>query len=186
MRKGTKHFEGEKAEHMASAVCQAGKSDYAGITALYIAALRANGIPARALGGRMVVYEGKPSKSSWPHAKVEFYAEKVGWVPADIAGAIRYNKPPESLEFFGNDPADFLTMHLGTDLILDTAFGPKTMEWLPDPSWWVLGSGSIDGMRTKVTVVVEVEPVGLTEALTNRLARPAPKKQATKSARPGR
>ncbi len=103
VRKGITHFEGENVEHFASRVCEVGKSDYAGITAVYVAALRANGIPARALFGRTVIYEGKPTKNSWTHAKVEFFANGIGWVPADVAGAIRANKATDGLECFGVD-----------------------------------------------------------------------------------
>jgi hypothetical protein len=50
--KEIKHFEGEKLEHLASRVCVVGRSDYAGITAVYVAALRANGVSTRALSRR--------------------------------------------------------------------------------------------------------------------------------------
>jgi hypothetical protein len=186
VRKGITHFEGVKIEHLASRVCEAGKSDFAGITAVYVAALRANGIPARALIGRVVIYEGQPTKESWIHAKAEFFAPGIGWVPADVAGAIRSNRSPDGLEFFGNDSAEFLTMHLDTDLVIDTYFGRKTLEWLPDVSWWVKGLGSFEGSQTKVTVTVAVEPLDLTEILARKPARPAAKKQAAKSPRPAR
>ena len=186
VRKGIQHFEGETVEHLASRVCEAGKSDYAGITAVYVAALRANGIPARALSGRVVIDEGQPTKASWPHAKVEFFAQGIGWVPADVAGAIRNNKSPDGLEFFGNDSAELLTMHLDTDLIINGLFGRKTLEWLPDAAWQVQGSGSFDGSRTKVTVTVEVEPLDLSEALAKKPTRPGAKKPAGKPARPAR
>ncbi len=173
VRKGIQHFEGEKVEHLASRVCEAGKSDYAGITAVYVAALRANGIPARALAGRVVIYEEKPTKTSWAHAKAEFFANGIGWVPADVAGAIRTNKSPEGLEFFGSDSAEFLTCHLDTDLVVDTYFGPKTHEWLLDPSFWVKGAGNFDGLKAKVAVNVEVEPVDLAEILARKPTRPS-------------
>ena len=103
-----------------------------------------------------------------------------------MAGAIRINKSPDGLEFFGNDSAEFLTMHLDTDLIIDDLFGRKTLEWLPDPAWQVLGSGSFDGSQTKVTVTVEVEPLDLSEALAKKPTRPGTKKPAGKPARPAR
>jgi transglutaminase-like putative cysteine protease len=174
LRKGLSHYEGADVEHVASKVVEAGKSDFAGLTAVYVAVLRANGIPARALFGFPVIFEGRPNKNYWPHAKAEFYAPGVGWVPADLAGAIRMNRPGEGLDYFGTDRADFLIAHVDTDLIIDTYFGRKTLECLPDVSWWVIGSGSFDGSRTKFTLSVEVEPVDLDEAL-------APK---TKSSRP--
>ena len=71
-------------------------------------------------------------------------------------------------------------MHLDTDLIIDTYFGRKTIEWLPGVSWWVLGSGSFDGSKTKDTMTVEVEPLDLTEALARKPARPGAGKPAAK------
>ena len=174
--RGSNTSRAKDAEHLASRVCAVGKSDYAGITAVYVAALRANGIPARALCGRVVIFEGQPTSESWPHAKVEFFAQGIGWVPADVAGAIRSNRSPDGLEFFGNDSAEFLTMHLDTDLVIDTYTGRKTVEWLPEASVYVLGAGTFDGGQTKATVTVEVEPLDLTAVLAQ--ARPPRRQEA--------
>ena len=171
VRKGIKYVEGEEVEHLASRVCEAGKSDYAGITAVYVAALRANGIPARALFGRVVIYEGQPAKLNWPHAKAEFFAPGLGWVPADPAGAIRSNSPPDGLEFFGTDSAEFLTLHLDTDLVIDTYSGRKTVDGSPRPpcrSW----RGLVRRRQTEATVTVDVEPLDLTEVLARKPTRP--------------
>jgi transglutaminase-like putative cysteine protease len=186
VRKNLKHYEGEGIERIASKVCEEGKSDYAGLTAVYVAALRANGIPARALSGRMAILNGKPTGSSWPHAKVEFYAAGVGWVPADPAGAIRSGQQNDGLEFFGCDSAQFLTLHLDTDVVINTNFGQKCLDWLPDGSWWVTGSGdgSLAGSYAKVTTTVKFEPVDLAEVLARKpAARPNTKKPAAKKTR---
>ncbi len=190
VRHGFTHDEGDDVEHMASKVCELGKSDYAGLTAVFVAALRANGIPTRVLAGRMVLYGGKPSKGAWPHARTEFYANGLGWVPADPAGAIRSGRKTEGLEFFGNDSAELLTHHVDTDIVVDTYFGSKTHEWLQTPAWWVIGSGNFEGSTTKVEVVTESEELNLTEVITRLNARPsnsstsaATKKSATKKGR---
>ena len=57
----------------------------------------------------MVINEGQPSQGCWPHAKAEFFAAGIGWVPADVAGAIRMNRATDGLECFGNDSAELLT-----------------------------------------------------------------------------
>ncbi len=183
VRKKLKHFEGANAEHLASRVCVAGRSDFAGLTAAYVAALRANGIPTRILAGRVVIREGKPIKESWLHAKVEFYAQGIGWVPVDMAGALRSGKPVDGLEFFGVDSAEFLTTHTDTDIIINTYFGRKTIEWLPDATPWVIGSGTLDNSQIKCGLITEVEPLDLAEFLASRAPRPAPKKQAARKAR---
>src|SRR5207253_3603258 len=72
-----------------SVVCTAGKSDCAGLSMLYVAALRAHGIPARTLYGRWAKSTQPEAKldglvySQW-HVKAEFFAAGIGWVPADI------------------------------------------------------------------------------------------------------
>ena len=90
-----------------------------------------------------------------------------------MAGAIRSNRSPDGLEFFGNDSADFLTLHLDTDLVIDTYTGRQTVDWLPETSVYVLGAGTFDGGQTKAAVTVEVEPLDLAEVLARKPARPA-------------
>jgi transglutaminase-like putative cysteine protease len=159
VRKGIKHYEGENVEHVASEAARAGKSDFAGITAIYVAALRANGIPTRALGGFPIVSEGRPNKKFWAHAKTEFYVQGIGWVPADIAGAIRMNRTDDGLDCFGQDAADFLTTHIDNDVIIETSAGPKTVEYLPDVAWWFSGAGSFDGLKVNHTLTVQIETI---------------------------
>ncbi len=197
VRHGFTHYEGADVPHLASKVCELGKSDFAGLTAVFVAALRANGIPTRVLAGRMVLMNGKPTKATWPHARTEFYVTGLGWVPADPAGAIRSGRKTEGLEFFGNDNAEFLTHHLDTDIILDTYFGTKTHEWLMDPALWMIGGGNFDGNSIKVDVTVTVEELNLTDVIerlntqsgpTNPGASPknTSKKSAAKTSKKGR
>jgi hypothetical protein len=90
--------------------------------------------------------------------KTEFYAAGVGWVPADIASAVALDKAPDGLDHFGIDDADFLTLHLDTDVVLDTLFfGRKTMPWLQGASFWVNGTGTFDGVTAPVTSNIRVE-----------------------------
>jgi transglutaminase-like putative cysteine protease len=183
VRQGFKHTEGADVEHLASRVCEAGESDYEGLTAVFVAALRANGIPTRVLAGRMILTNGQPSKGAWPHARTEFFANGLGWVPADPAGAIRSGRKTQGLEYFGNDNGEFLTIHLGTDMLLDTYFGPKNNETLQNPAIWMIGSGNFDGNTIKVDVTVESEELNLTDVITRLNARPSTKKQATKTSK---
>ena len=97
VRKGIKHYEGADIEHLASRVCEVGKSDYAGITAVYVAALRANGIPTRVLSGRMAILKGQRTGTAWPHAKVEFFAPgSVGCRPTSPAPSDSTRRPTAS------------------------------------------------------------------------------------------
>jgi transglutaminase-like putative cysteine protease len=78
------------------------------------------------------------------HVRAEFHAEGVGWVPVDGSGAVLWAGAPASA--FGVHRADFLVMHLDTDLGIDTLFfGEQALPWLQGPAFWVRGAGTLDG-----------------------------------------
>ncbi len=141
----------ETLDRRASRVCTHRRSDCGGLSVLFIAILRANGMPSRMLVGRWASSEKAGDKVggipyAQQHAKAEFFAEGVGWVPVDLASAVLYDKTPEGLVFFGNDEGDFLVMHVDGDLVLDTIhFGKETVEVLQGGAVWVTGSGSMEG-----------------------------------------
>jgi transglutaminase-like putative cysteine protease len=85
----------------ASAVCAAGWADCGGLATIYVSIMRANGIPARCLSGRSV-------DPNTPHVKMEFYADGVGWVPADPAVAIGSHRAGAG---FGRDCFDMIITH---------------------------------------------------------------------------
>jgi hypothetical protein len=94
-----------RSDRSATAVCKAGWSDCGGLATVYVSILRANGIPARCLSGRIV----KPDST---HVRMDFYAEGVGWVPGDPAFAIGAHSADAS---FGRERSDMVIMHF--DLI---------------------------------------------------------------------
>ena len=159
----------QELDWLASRVCAAGQTDSGGLAIVFVSALRAGGIPARVLSGRWVP-DSKPGRSSAdePHSRAEFFASGVGWVPVDPGSAVDLNESSDPLEFFGTDNADFLTMHLDTDLEFDTVFfGRKTVEFVRGPVFWVTGPGSLNDSKVLVTSKVQTEPVDL--------SRPSPK-----------
>jgi transglutaminase-like putative cysteine protease len=164
----------EGMDRKASHVCEAGTSDCGGLSIVLVSTLRANGIPARVLSGRWAMSsQNEPGKAPYDqqHVKVEFFAQSVGWVPADPAPAVAYDKSPGGLRYFGNDPGDFVTMHVGNNLELDTfLFGRKTIEWLQTPAFWVSGAGSMDPMTSKEKWEVQAEPLDLREAVFRKPA----------------
>jgi Transglutaminase-like superfamily len=145
----------------ASRVCKAGKSDPGGLAILFVSTLRANGVAARVLSGRWA-FPSKPGANAAdePHIKAEFFAEGVGWVPADIGSAVVLDRKGQGLDYFGKDEADFLTMHVDTDIEFETThFGRKTLTWIQAPSFWVNGAGSLDGVRTAALSKITTEPL---------------------------
>jgi transglutaminase-like putative cysteine protease len=147
-------YRGEQ-NRAASYVCAVGKSDCGGLAALFVSALRSQGVPARTLAGRWAM-SARPGQRIGAvayfqeHVKAEFFAQGVGWVPVDLSSAVLHDQTSEKLRFFGDDPGDFVTFHLDTGLVFDTRrFGRKTYTLLQRPSYWVAGSGSMQGVVTR-------------------------------------
>jgi transglutaminase-like putative cysteine protease len=143
------------ADSHASAVCRAGRSDCGGLSGLFVAALRANGVPARTLYGRWATSAKEGDKLGdvsyyQAHVKAEFYADGVGWVPVDVASGILHDQSKEGLAYFGNDRGDFLALHVDPDLELDTrAFGRQAVNCLQVPAYWVVGTGKVETTTAK-------------------------------------
>src|SRR5262249_26335958 len=80
------------------------------------------------------------------HIWAEFFCDGIGWVPADPAVGMVFQKKGAALEWFGHDRGNFLTMHLDHHLVLDSArFGRPPEPWLQNGAYWVNGTGSLDG-----------------------------------------
>lgn len=141
-------------DRRASAVCRAGKTDCGGLSILFVTIMRGNDIPARSLVGRWALSsKEKDTVGDSPyyqtHVKAEFFAEGIGWVPADLASAL-YDKQGDGLNCFGHDPGDFLTQHVDQHLRLDSFhFGKHDMEFTQGPAYWVTGRGNIEPTLTQ-------------------------------------
>lgn len=146
----------------ASAVCRAGKSNCGGMSHLFVAAMRANGIPARSLVGKWdqsMKPEERVGDDSRPyaqqHVKAEFYAGAVGWVPVDMSLALD-DPSVDGLAYFGRDEGKFLTFHIDYDLTIDTGpWGKDTFDSL----WftcWPKGTGDTDERKMREDWRVEV------------------------------
>jgi transglutaminase-like putative cysteine protease len=143
VRTHTYRYEAQS-DRTASAVCAAGWSDCGGLSTVYVSTLRANGIPARCLTGRWI-------HRDMTHVKMDFYAEGVGWVPAEPSGAVSSHSAGSG---FGSEHADMLITHF--DLIR-----------INDRSHWMQGLGAVRfqnaegsgaGMTFEHAMVVEALP----------------------------
>jgi transglutaminase-like putative cysteine protease len=126
----------------ASAVAAAGWSDCGGLATLYVSILRAAGIPARCLSGRSI----DPNTT---HVKMDFYADEIGWVPADPAVAVGSHRAEPG---FGRDHFDMVITHF--DLIrLDDRY-----QWLQGigTAHSLSAQGSGAGMTFEHSMQVEV------------------------------
>ncbi len=160
LRSGSSYEYKAGMDRKASAVCKTLKSDCGGLAAVFVAAMRANKVPARSLYGRWAM-SAKPEEKiggvayfQW-HVKAEFFAEKVGWVPVDVSSGVLHDKTPAGLRYFGNDDGDFITFHVDPDLKVNTFhFGAQAVGNLQTPAYWVSGGGTLKGMTTKEGWVV--------------------------------
>jgi hypothetical protein len=154
LKKGFTYDHQPKMAREALAVCRAGKSDCGGLSVLYVSVLRANGVPARVLVGRWAK-STEPGKKvgeepfDQQHAKFEFFATGIGWVPVDLAVALD-DKGRDPLRWFGNDPGNFLVMHVDPELTVDTGvFGKQLVPWLQGVAHWTFGAGTSEGSIVK-------------------------------------
>jgi len=96
-----------------SRVCKSFANDCGGLALLFVAVMRANDVPSRTLFGRWAIPQ--TDKYGQYHVMAEFFVEKSGWVPVDIAGSLGH-KPKDLYALFGNTDGQFLAFHIDTDL----------------------------------------------------------------------
>lgn len=134
----------------ASMMCDETSSDCAGMTFLFVGAMRANNIPARALVGRFAKSRKEGAQASdmqydQQHVRGEFYLARVGWVPVDPTDA-NGNKSKQVREFIGHDPGDLLVLHVDVDLQLGYPDQVTISESLQTgPHYHAYGKGTFDG-----------------------------------------
>jgi transglutaminase-like putative cysteine protease len=123
----------------ASKICKAGRSDCGGLSSVFVALMRANGVPARMLIGRWAASQEKDDAKY--HVKAEFFTRGVGWVPVDSSAAVG-DTGGQDFAWFGNDPGDHITMTDDGDLVVDTyRFGRQNIGYLQGIVHWWVGSG---------------------------------------------
>jgi transglutaminase-like putative cysteine protease len=159
----TYHFD-PKQDKRASLVCERKTTDCGGLTNLLVGVMRANGVPARLLVGRLAKprSEGStPGETGYdqPHVRAEVYVAGVGWVPIDPSEASRGKDVPVA-EFIGIDPGDMLVLHADTDLRLPYPDEERTASLLQiAPNIWTFGKGQFDATLGPSGWEVKTAPV---------------------------
>jgi transglutaminase-like putative cysteine protease len=135
-----------------SALSPLRETDCGGLSLMFVGTLRANGIPARVLFGRWA-HSGSivAGLDNSVHVRSEFYAKGVGWIPVEMSGATS-SKLADPMLFFGSYNADFVTLHVDTDLVFDSIwFGDKQIEYMQQPVFWATGTGTTSGCEVVST-----------------------------------
>jgi hypothetical protein len=89
-------------------------TDCGGAATMFAGIMRANGIPATILCGRLAS-SGQPGDSSAGiHCMAEFFIEGRGWCPVDPT--VSMCSGGQDIGGFGRYNADFIVMHLGVDI----------------------------------------------------------------------
>jgi transglutaminase-like putative cysteine protease len=146
-------------DRKASSICRSDGSDCGGLSNLLVAALRAGGLPARTLGGRLAKTSQKPSDHGQCHVRSEFYTDGIGWVPVDMSYGVGATDQDAQL-YFGSDPGDLLTMYSDSDFILSPGqLGPKPVAAFQSLAHWAWGSGSLNGSQDLEDWQVETLPL---------------------------
>ena len=136
------HYRYEAAQsRKVSSLCHTNATDCGGLSNLFVAALRAGGVPAHTLGGRLAKSAVRPDDRGQCHVRAEFFAAGIGWVPVDMSFGVGASDR-DALKFFGNDPGDFLAMFCDWDFVLSPGrFGMRPQAGFQSLSHWVWGDG---------------------------------------------
>jgi transglutaminase-like putative cysteine protease len=148
----------------ASVTCRRTKTDCGGMAYLFLAAMRANDVPARMLVGRLALPR-EPNATRYdlgydrPHVRAEFYVADVGWVPIDPQQANTARQTPLS-QLIGRDDGDLLVLHIDSELQLPYPDRVREATLLQtNPDFFAQGRGQFDvtfgptGWELKATLI---------------------------------
>ncbi len=105
--------------------------------------MRSEGISARVMSGRWAksASDGETvdgQRYYQYHVIAEFYADVSGWVPVDPSSAILHDQTEAKLTYFGQDPANFVVLHVDTGIEFDTEmYGDYRTAFFQIPLFWV-------------------------------------------------
>jgi transglutaminase-like putative cysteine protease len=119
------------------------RTDCGGFSLVFVAACRANHIPARLLVGQWLKMSGNGDGSldltgRQAHVIAEFFDAGIGWIPADVSSGLMQVGGRD--DYFGSEPGYFFTWHYDTDFHFDVpGGGDRHVQWIQNPSPWFAG-----------------------------------------------
>ncbi len=127
---------------VASAVCRHLQTDCGGFSIVFVAACRANKIPARLLVGQWFktreLTDGTLDQTGrQAHVIAEFFDPQIGWIPEDISSTLLKVPGHADTNFFGRDPGYFFAWHIDTDFHFAVPQkADEHVQWIQNPSLW--------------------------------------------------
>ena len=119
------------------------RTDCGGFSLVFVAACRANRIPARLLVGQCL--KARPDSDGrveltgerQAHVIAEFFDPRIGWIPEDISSTFLKMPGYADFNFFGRDPGYFFAWHFDTDFYFDTPRKAHAhLQWIQNPNLW--------------------------------------------------
>jgi transglutaminase-like putative cysteine protease len=126
----------------AAAGCRRLHTDCGGFSLIFVAACRANKIPARLLVGQWFKTRETAGGSldltgRQAHVISEFFDPRIGWIPEDLSSTLLRVRGFADTDFFGRDPGYFFAWHDGTDYHFAVPQNPaERVQWIQNPSLW--------------------------------------------------
>ncbi len=125
----------------ASAGCRRLETDCGGFSLIFVAACRANRIPARLLVGQWFKTRGSGDSleltGRMAHVIAEFFDPQIGWIPEDISSTLLHVRGFEDTDFFGRDPGYFFAWHTDTDFHFAVpGKEDEHVQWIQNPAPW--------------------------------------------------
>jgi transglutaminase-like putative cysteine protease len=127
----------------AAAVSRRLHTDCGGFSLVFVAACRANKIPARLLVGQCFKARKEANGSveltgeRQTHVIAEFFDPQIGWIPEDISSLFLKMPGYADYDFFGRDPGYFFAWHFDADFHFDLPRKDNAhIQWIQNPSLW--------------------------------------------------
>lgn len=125
------------------------KGDCGRLSLVFVALLRAGGVPAR------LVACLRPIKGQEPHCWAEFYLAHYGWIPVDVT----FDLGQPSFKHFGNYDDRTIVLTRGTNFKLASAGGRAlTMQFCQDYGYWYWVSAEHRGAPVVTSTIEALQP----------------------------
>lgn len=118
------------------------RTDCGGFSLVFVAACRANHVPARLLVGQWLKVRGRAlTGGRQAHVISEFWDAGLGWIPVDLSSTLMHVGGRS--DYFGREAGYFFAWHVDTDFHFDVPGRANGhVQWIENPApWFANGEG---------------------------------------------